>query len=129
MHSFWCQGGELGGSISSIISTPTAAAAVTWLSYQEQVQLLTHQYRFFSHTPQHRVLSAVASPFFPRLPHCCPNAHNDALQACLVGARQFNSFGSHGATEHVQLIHFPTIEACCTYLKESAGVDLLTAVK
>jgi hypothetical protein len=39
----------------------------------------------------------------------------------MVGSRQFNSFGSHGATEHVQLIHFHTLEACCTYLKEEAG--------
>lgn len=44
-----------------------------------------------------------------------------SLQACLVGSRQYNSFGSHGASEHVQLIHFHTLEACCTYLKDTAG--------
>lgn len=40
------------------------------------------------------------------------------LQVCLVGNNQYNSFGSHGACEHVSLRHFPTIESCVDYLKQ-----------
>ncbi len=46
---------------------------------------------------------------------------HDWGQVCLVGARQFNAFGSHGATEHVAFRHFPTLEECCTALREQEG--------
>jgi hypothetical protein len=43
---------------------------------------------------------------------------NMVLQVCLVGNNQYNSFGSHGACDHVNLRHFPTIETCVEYLKQ-----------
>jgi len=43
-------------------------------------------------------------------------------QMCLVGSRQFNAFGSHGAAEHVSFCHFPTLEECCSHLKDEQGV-------
>ncbi|KAF6252749.1 Alpha/beta knot methyltransferase [Scenedesmus sp. NREL 46B-D3] len=46
-------------------------------------------------------------------------------EVCLVGSRHFNAFGSHGADAHVQLRHFPTIDSCCTYLKDTAGCRIL----
>jgi hypothetical protein len=45
-----------------------------------------------------------------------------------VGSRQFNSFGSHAAAEYVKLIHFPTLEACCCYLKDVAGACVRVCV-
>lgn len=43
-------------------------------------------------------------------------------QMCLVGSRQFNAFGSHGAADHVSFCHFPTLEECCSHLKDEQGV-------
>jgi hypothetical protein len=38
-----------------------------------------------------------------------------------VGARQFNTFGSHGSADYVNYRHFPTLQECCRYLKEDRG--------
>jgi len=46
-------------------------------------------------------------------------------EVCLVGSRQFNAFGSHGATEHVAFRHFPTLEECCKALREQEGCDIV----
>lgn len=43
------------------------------------------------------------------------------MQVCLVGSRQFNTFGSHGAANHVTFSYFPTLEECCQYLKDEKG--------
>jgi hypothetical protein len=40
---------------------------------------------------------------------------------CLVGSRNFNTFGSHGSDIFVHLLHFETLEACCEALKEQHG--------
>ena len=42
-------------------------------------------------------------------------------QMCLVGSRQYNAFGSHGAADHVAFCHFSTLEECCSHLKDQEG--------
>lgn len=44
-----------------------------------------------------------------------------AAQVCLVGSRQFNTFGAHGSEGYVDFRHYPTLEACCTDLKQNKG--------
>ncbi|KAI8472494.1 MAG: Alpha/beta knot methyltransferase [Monoraphidium minutum] len=46
-------------------------------------------------------------------------------QVCLVGARQFNTFGSHGSCDFVDLRHFATIEECCEWLRREQGCRIL----
>ena len=43
------------------------------------------------------------------------------LQVYLTGSRQFNTFGSHGATDFVAYRFFPTVQQCCTFLKQVKG--------
>jgi hypothetical protein len=43
------------------------------------------------------------------------------LQVYLTGSRQFNTFGSHGATDFVAYRFFPTVQQCCTFLKQEKG--------
>jgi hypothetical protein len=50
----------------------------------------------------------------------CATAFN-VKEICLVGSRQFNAFGSHGAAAHVQFRHFPTLEECVKDLHENKG--------
>ncbi|GIL60987.1 hypothetical protein Vafri_15392, partial [Volvox africanus] len=38
-------------------------------------------------------------------------------EVCLVGSRQFNTFGSHGSDAHVALKHFHTLQHCVQHLK------------
>jgi hypothetical protein len=38
-------------------------------------------------------------------------------KVCLVGARHFNTFGSHGSAEHCAMRHFPTLDAAVEYLR------------
>ena len=38
-----------------------------------------------------------------------------------MGARQFNTFGSHGSADYVNYRHFPTLQECCRYLKKDRG--------
>ena len=45
-----------------------------------------------------------------------------ALQVCLTGSRQFNTFGSHGAAEFVTYRHFTSLQECCTCLKSERGM-------
>lgn len=54
---------------------------------------------------------------------CCTAFGVDSL--CLVGSRQFNTFGSHGADAHVNFRHFGTLEGCCTHLKEQEGCAIV----
>ena len=49
------------------------------------------------------------------------------LQVCLTGTRQFNTFGSHGATDFVAYRFFPKLEQCCTFLKQEKG-ECLSAI-
>ncbi|KAK9824104.1 hypothetical protein WJX72_007761 [[Myrmecia] bisecta] len=46
-------------------------------------------------------------------------------EVCLVGSRQFNTFGSHGAVNHMRLRHFGTLEECCQWLKVQAGCEIM----
>ena len=43
------------------------------------------------------------------------------LQVCLVGSRQFNTFGAHGSSEFVDFCHYGTLEECCRDLRENKG--------
>jgi len=36
---------------------------------------------------------------------------------CLVGSREYNTFGSHGSDVYVQLKHFKTLQDCCDALR------------
>ena len=42
-------------------------------------------------------------------------------QLVLVGERHFNAFGSHGSIDHVKLGYYPTLEECCSDLKQNKG--------
>ena len=42
-------------------------------------------------------------------------------EVCLVGSRQFNAFGSHGADAYVTFRHFETLEECVEVLKKEEG--------
>lgn len=46
-------------------------------------------------------------------------------QLCLVGSRQFNTFGAHGASEHVDFRHYPTLEDCVRDLKQNKGCAIV----
>ncbi|CAL8465197.1 g4732 [Coccomyxa elongata] len=46
-------------------------------------------------------------------------------EVCLVGARQFNTFGSHGSADYVKYRHFPSLQECCRYLKEDRGCRVM----
>ena len=45
-----------------------------------------------------------------------------ALQVCLTGSGQFNTFGSHGAAEYVSYRYFPSLQECCACLKSERGM-------
>ena len=44
---------------------------------------------------------------------------------CLVGSRQFNTFGSHGADAHVHFRHFDTLQSCCQALRDEEGCKIV----
>ncbi|KAG2425511.1 hypothetical protein HXX76_013720 [Chlamydomonas incerta] len=46
-------------------------------------------------------------------------------EVCLVGSRQFNTFGSHGSDAHVAFRHFDTLAKCVQQLKEVEGCRVL----
>ncbi|KAI7843549.1 hypothetical protein COHA_002791 [Chlorella ohadii] len=54
----------------------------------------------------------------------CATAFN-VKQVCLVGSRQFNTFGAHGSSEHVDFCHYPTLEECVKDLKENKGCTVV----
>lgn len=43
------------------------------------------------------------------------------LQICLVGSRHYNTFGGHGSAAHMELAYFPTLQDCCSWLKQAKG--------
>ncbi|GBG79359.1 hypothetical protein CBR_g29507 [Chara braunii] len=45
-------------------------------------------------------------------------------QVCIVGHKAFHTFGSHGAADYVDFIHFHTLNDACCYLKEDRGCDI-----
>ena len=45
-----------------------------------------------------------------------------ALQVCLTGSRQFNTFGSHGAADYISYRYFPSLQECCACLKSERGM-------
>ena len=51
------------------------------------------------------------------------------LQVCLTGTRQYNTFGSHGATDFVAYRFFPKIQQCCSFLKQEKGRSLPSTAK
>mmetsp|Transcript_33666 Transcript_33666/g.95249 ORF Transcript_33666/g.95249 Transcript_33666/m.95249 type:complete len:227 (-) Transcript_33666:964-1644(-) len=46
-------------------------------------------------------------------------------EVLLVGSRQFNAFGAHGASDHVKFRHFPRLQDCRKWLKEEQGCRIL----
>lgn len=50
------------------------------------------------------------------LPDAC-----GSLQICLVGSRHYNTFGGHGSAAHMELAYFPTLQDCCSWLKQAKG--------
>lgn len=44
---------------------------------------------------------------------------------CLVGSRQYNTFGSHGADSYVEFVHFATLEECCADLRGRRGCSII----
>lgn len=47
---------------------------------------------------------------------CCTAFGVDSV--CLVGSREYNTFGSHGSDVYVQLRHYNTLQDCCDTLKQ-----------
>jgi tRNA G18 (ribose-2'-O)-methylase SpoU len=54
---------------------------------------------------------------------CCTAFGVQSL--CLVGSRQYNTFGSHGADVHVNFRHFDTLNDCCNTLRNSEGCSII----
>ncbi|KAI3423857.1 hypothetical protein D9Q98_009691 [Chlorella vulgaris] len=54
----------------------------------------------------------------------CATAFN-VRQVCLVGSRQFNTFGAHGASEYVDFCHYSTLEECCHDLRHNKGCSIV----
>ena len=46
---------------------------------------------------------------------CCTAFGVSSL--CLIGSRQYNTFGAHGADAHVHFRHFDTLRSCCEALR------------
>lgn len=44
---------------------------------------------------------------------------------CLVGSRQYNTFGSHGADAHVNFRHFDSLAACCARLRSAENCSIV----
>lgn len=44
---------------------------------------------------------------------------------CLVGSREYNGFGAHGAAEHVALRHYATLEECVEHLRTQEGARIV----
>lgn len=53
----------------------------------------------------------------------CATAFN-VRQLCLVGSRQFNTFGAHGSSEYVDFCHYNTLDECCQDLKDNKGAGI-----
>ena len=56
------------------------------------------------------------------------------MQVCLVGSRQFNTFGSHGSDAYVNFRHDHTLEDCVRRLKEKdkcliVGVEIVDGAR
>ncbi|KAJ1695632.1 hypothetical protein LUZ63_012330 [Rhynchospora breviuscula] len=47
-----------------------------------------------------------------------------AAEMVLVGRRDYNCFGSHGAACHLRFRHFPSLAQAREYLKEQRGADI-----
>lgn len=62
-----------------------------------------------------------------RLKKPCSVARNPRLaaQICLVGARKFNTFGSHGSDAYVAFSHYDTLESCCEDLRVRRGARII----
>lgn len=58
----------------------------------------------------------------------CATAFN-VTSVCLVGSRQFNSFGSHGSDAHVHMLHFESLDVCCQELKSQHGVSEILGIE
>jgi tRNA(Leu) C34 or U34 (ribose-2'-O)-methylase TrmL len=54
----------------------------------------------------------------------CAAAFNVSA-VCLVGSRQFNTFGSHGSDVYLTYLHFETLEECCTRLKTDYACTII----
>lgn len=60
---------------------------------------------------------------------CCTGFGVHAV--CLVGSREYNTFGSHGSDAYVQMLHFNTLQDCCDTLKQDGcrilGIEITDA--
>lgn len=60
---------------------------------------------------------------------CCTGFGVHAV--CLVGSREYNTFGSHGSDAYVQMLHFNTLKDCCDTLKQDGcrilGIEITDA--
>jgi hypothetical protein len=54
---------------------------------------------------------------------CCTAFNVKAL--CLVGSREYNSFGSHGSDLHVNMLHFASLDECCNKLRTEHGCRII----
>eukprot|EP01023_Acetabularia_acetabulum_P031137 TRINITY_DN29319_c0_g1_i1.p1 TRINITY_DN29319_c0_g1~~TRINITY_DN29319_c0_g1_i1.p1 ORF type:complete len:219 (+),score=22.93 TRINITY_DN29319_c0_g1_i1:120-776(+) len=54
---------------------------------------------------------------------CC-TAFN-VTTVCLVGSRQFNTFGAHGSDDFVHFMHFNTLEECTQHLKNDCKCRII----
>ncbi|PSC75588.1 family tRNA rRNA methyltransferase [Micractinium conductrix] len=54
----------------------------------------------------------------------CATAFNVA-EVCLVGSRQFNSFGAHGADSYVSFSHHSSLDECCASLRQNKGCTIV----
>lgn len=54
---------------------------------------------------------------------CCTAFAVSSL--CVIGSREINTFGAHGADAHVHMRHFDTLADCCTALREREGCSIV----
>lgn len=46
-------------------------------------------------------------------------------EVCIIGSKQFNTFGSQGACDYVTIKSFPTLKECCHHLKVNEGCEII----
>lgn len=56
---------------------------------------------------------------------CCTAFDVKAL--CLVGSREYNTFGSHGSDSHVDMLHFNSLDECCSRLRAEHSCCIIGA--
>ena len=54
---------------------------------------------------------------------CCTAFAVSSL--CVIGSREINTFGSHGADAHVHMRHFSTLQECGAVLRDQEGCSIV----